>query len=190
MHFSIKTQAAGTQNVVGDATSQGGDVVVTNASSTVRILVTGGTGYIKTDGASLQSGLGLSSTVANTYANQWISLTPRDTQFSQLAASVSLSSTLAEFTPDVKHLRLTEKPIAGHPVGLIVGTGTAAVKVQSYDIQLAVTTQTPVLPIGGVVSVHANGKSVTQVALFTRWGKPVALKPPAKAIPLSTIAKG
>src|ERR1700680_4649323 len=63
MHFSIKTQAAGTQNVVGDATSQGGDVVVTNASSTVRILVTGGTGYIKTDGASLQSGLGLPSTV-------------------------------------------------------------------------------------------------------------------------------
>ena len=35
----------------------------------------------------------------------------------------ALHWTLAEFTPDGKHLRLTEKPIAGHPVGLIVGTG-------------------------------------------------------------------
>lgn len=192
MRYRITTQGSGTQqSVSGDASAKGGVVVVTNANGVVRIVVTGGMAYIQSNASvALQGILGLSPAVAGANTNKWISLTPADSQFSQLATAASFSSTLTEFTPGGSQLHLTEKTVSRRRVGLIDGTGTPVVAVQSYDIQLAVTTRSPVLPVGGAVSVQGNGKTATQIALFALWGKPFPLQAPANATPLSVITHG
>ena len=191
MRYRITTQGSSQQSVAGDSSAKGGIVVVTNANGVVRIVVTGGMAYINSSAsAALQGVLGLSPAVAGANTNKWISLTPTDAQFNQLANAASFSSTLSEFTPGGSQLHLTDKTVAGHRVGLIDGSGTPVVAVQSYDIQLAVTTRSPVLPVGGAVSVQGNGLTTTQVALFALWGKPFPLKAPSNATPLSVITHG
>jgi hypothetical protein len=192
MRYRITTQGSGSQqSVAGDASAKGGIVVVTNANGVVRIVVTGGIAYIDSNASvALQGVLGLSPALAGANTNKWISLTPTDSQFGQLATAASFSSTLTEFTPGGSQLHLTEKTVAGKRVGLIDGTGTPVVALQSYDIQLAVTTRSPVLPVGGAVSAQGNGKTATQIALFALWGKPFPLTAPTNATPLSVITHG
>jgi hypothetical protein len=190
MRFRIETNGGALhQTVVGEAGTQGGEVTVTNTTGVVRIVVTGGVGYISAGAASLQSAMGLSATAATTYANRWISVTPADAPYSKLATSVSFSSTLAEFTPGGKHVHLVVRTIAGHSVGLIDGVGSALAPVESYRVELGVTTDSPVLPIAGTVTVKANGTTATQAGVFTLWGTPLGVKVPSHAVALSAIAQ-
>ena len=191
VRYTITTQSGSAkQSVAGDANANGGAVVVTNSTGMIRLVVIGTMAYIQSDAPALQGALGLSSTVANANANKWISVTSADSQFSELAAATTLPSILTEFTPGGSNLRLTERTVAGHRVGLINGVGKSSVAVQSYAIQMAVTTQRPVLPVAGAVTVQGNGKTATQIAVFAEWGKPLTLTAPSNATPLSTITKG
>jgi hypothetical protein len=191
MRFSIVTKGGGIQqSVVGNAGRAGGDVIVTNTSGALHIVVTGGAGYIESNSAGLQAALGLSAALANANANRWISLTKSDSQYGQLTNATSFSATLNEFTPRGSNLHLKLQTIAGHSVGLISGVGLSDVAVQSFKIELGVTTQTPVLPIAGTVSVQGNGKTATQAGLFAKWGQPASVVAPSNAIPLSVINRG
>jgi hypothetical protein len=191
VRYTITTQSGSAKQIVtGDANTTGGAVVVTNSTGTLRVVVIGDTGYIQSDAPALQGALGVSSAVADANANKWISVTSADSQFSELATATSFTSTLAEFTPGGNALHLTEKTVAGRRVGLINGVGKSSVAVQSYAIQLAVTTKRPVLPVAGAVTVQGNGKTATQIAVFAVWGKPLTLTAPANPIPLSAITKG
>jgi len=187
MHFSIQTKGGVQQDAIGEISSQGGEAVMTSSNGVTRILVMGKTGYIESDAMDLQAGMGLSVTAAAANANKWITLTSAAAAFPQLANSVSFTSTLDEFTPGGK-LSLAVSTIAGHTVGLIEGTGTATQAVTSYEVEMAVTTTSPVLPLAGGVRISANGKTVTQAAIFDQWGKRVTVKPPTGAVPLADIA--
>ncbi len=190
MSYDITLKASATQQTaVGDAGPKSGDVVVTDPGEVLRIVVTGGVGYIQSNAAGLQGALGVSSAAATASANRWISVTPADSHYDQLVAATSFSSILAQFTPGGGRLRLTETTVAGHRVGLIDGTGKTP-DGKSYDVQLVVTTRAPVLPVGGAVNVQVNGKPATQVALFSRWGRHIRVTPPVSAIPLSAVTKG
>ncbi len=192
MSYNVATQTSGAiQTVIGAASTQGGEVIVTSSSGMVRILVTGSTGYIESNSAAdLASALGMPSALAAANTNKWISLTSTDSQFSALATATSFSSTLAEFSPGGSNLRLTEKTVAKRGVDVIDGTGTAPGTVRSYDVQLAVTKKTPVLPVGGATTLQGNGKTLTQTAVFSQWGKPLPLKAPVGATPLGSITAG
>jgi len=190
LRYTITTQSGSAkQSVAGDANADGGAVVVTNSTGVLRVVVIGDTGYIQSDAAALQGALGVSSAVATANAGKWISVTSADSQFGDLATATSFSSTLAEFTPG-GNLHMTEQTVAKHRVGLIDGIGKSSVAVQSYNIQMAVTTKAPVLPVAGAVTVQGNGKTATQIAVFAVWGKPLTLTAPANATPLSTLTKG
>ena len=191
MRYTISTQSGSAkQSVAGDANADGGAVVVTNSTGVLRVIVIGDTAYIQSDAAGLQGALGVSSAVATANAGKWISVTSADPQFGDLATSTSFSSTLAEFTPGGNNLHLTERTVAKHRVGLIDGIGTSSVATQPYDIQMAVTTKSPVLPVAGAVTIQAGGKTATQIAVFAVWGKPLTLTAPPNATPLSVITKG
>ena len=191
MRFRIVTTGAGIQQtVVGEAGPSGGDVIVTNPSETLHIVVSAGVGYIESDSTGLHAALGLPATVAFANANRWISLTKADSQYGLVANATSFATTLNEFTPRGSNLHLVVKRITGHNVGLITGVGLSDVAVQSFNIQLGVTTQTPVLPIAGTVSVQGNGKTSTQAGAFARWGQPVSVVAPSNAVPLSAINHG
>jgi hypothetical protein len=186
--FSVKTQAAGfQQSVQGDTGPAGGDVTVTSPAGVVRIIVVGGMGYLESDAGGLQAALGLSSTAATAGADKWIAIPPVSPHYADLTRATSFDSTLSEFTPSGT-LRLTDTNIAGRSVGLIEGAGTATVQVQSYDVQMALTTQKPILPIGGGVTVKANGNTSMQAAVFSLWGRSLSLSPPPGAISLASIA--
>lgn len=192
MSYNVTTESSGsTQTVIGAASPRGGEVIVTSSSGMVRILVTGSTAYIDSNSAGdLVSALGLSSALATANTNKWISLTSADTHFAPLATATSFSSTLAEFSPGGSNLRLTEKTVAGRRVDVIDGTGTAPMTVRPYDVELAVTMKTPVLPVGGSATLQGTGTTLTQIAVFSQWGKPLALKAPAGATPLGAITTG
>ena len=192
MRFTITTQSNGaTQTVAGDTSTKGGAVIVTTADGVVHIVVNGSTGYIESNSSTaLGAALGLSSSIASAHVNKWISVASSDPPFDALHTATSFSLTLAEFTPGGSHLRLTTKTVKKHSIQDIDGTGTPVEAVGSYDIQMVLTRAKPVVPIGGGVTVKGNGKTVTQVALFARWGEPVSLAPPAGATPFSQIEKG
>ncbi len=129
MRYTITTQSGSAkQDVVGDANASGGAVVVTNSTGVLRVVVIGDTAYIQSDAAALQGALGASSAVATAYADKWISVSSADSQSRELAATTSFSSTLAEFTPG-GNLRLTQRTVAKHRVGLIDGIGTSSAAV-------------------------------------------------------------
>jgi hypothetical protein len=186
VHFSIQTKGAVQQDSVGVAGPTAGETVITNSGGVDRILVTGDSGYIESDAPGLVATMGLTAASAQANANRWIAVSSADSTFPQLAESVSFASTLDEFTPGGT-LSMAVTTIDGHTVGMIEGTGTAAEAVQSYDVEMAVTTTTPVLPIAGAVRISANGKTVTQTAVFGQWGAPVTVKPPTGAVQLSEI---
>jgi hypothetical protein len=188
LSFTVKTQATGfQQSVQGDAGPAGGDVTVTSPAGVLRIIVVGGMGYVESDVGGLEAALGLSSTAAGAGADKWIAIPPASPHYADLTRATSLDSTLGEFTPGGT-LELTDTNIAGRSVGLIEGIGTATVKVQSYQVQMAVSTQKPILPIGGGVTVKANGNTSMQAAVFSLWGRTLNLSAPAGAIPLASIS--
>jgi hypothetical protein len=190
VRVSVRTQgSAVSQSVVGEVGGDQGDVIVTTPTGVVHIIVTGGTGYLESDALPGLEALGVSSTAAAGYINKWISVTPGSAPYPSLAAAVSFTSTLDEFTPG-GGLTLTEKVIAGRTVGFIEGTGSSDQTVQAYHVQMAVTTTAPVTPVGGIVSIQANGRSVTQTAVFSQWGRPLSITAPVGATPLDRIPAG
>jgi hypothetical protein len=192
MSYTITTQQSGaTQTVIGLADARGGELVLTSGTGVVKILVIGNEAWIESNsGAYLASALSLSSAVAGTNADKWISLTSSDSQFSALATATSFSSTLAEFTPGGSTLALSHKTVSKRRLDVVEGTGTAPGAAKPYDIQLAVTSTAPVLPVGGATTLQGNGKTLTQIAVFSHWGQTVSLKAPTGATPLPTISAG
>jgi hypothetical protein len=165
--------------------------VVTSGSAVVKILVIGNDAWIESNsGAELAAALSLSSAVAGANADKWISLTSSDAPFSAMATATSFSSTLAEFTPGGSTLGLSHKTVAKRRLDVIEGTGTAPSTAHPYDVEMAVTTTAPVLPVGGDTTLQGTGKTLTQIAVFSHWGSTVALKPPTGATPLAAISAG
>jgi hypothetical protein len=192
MSYTTTTQQSGaTQTVVGLANAHGGELVLTSGTGVVKILVIGNDAWIESNsGAYLASALSLSAAVGSANADKWISLTSSDPQFSALATATSFSSTLAEFTPGGSTLGLSHKTVSKRRLDVIDGTGTAPGAAKPYDVQLAVTSAAPVLPVGGATTLQGNGKTLTQIAVFSHWGQTVSLKPPTGATPLPTISAG
>jgi hypothetical protein len=156
-------------------------VTISSSSGQSEIIVKDGTAYIQAGAPQLQGALGATSSQAATLAGKWVAVRSTQAPYAQLQKAASLSSTLAEFTPG-GNLRSSAQRVSGHNVVAILGTGTGSAPVQTYMVQLAVTEQASPLPIVGVVTIEGDGKTAHQQAVFSAWGKPVAINAPASAI--------
>lgn len=186
LHYSVKTTGSAQQTVDGASGSQGGFEVVTSAEGEVHIEVIGTTGYIASPAEGLVATMGMTQSVAAANAGRWISMKSTDQPFSQLSQAVSFRSIIDEFTPDGPlHLVFTQ--IGGRTVGLVVGTGTASQAVKSYHVELAISASEPLLPVGGVLQITANGHTVTQTGVFAQWGKPIGLQVPPGPVPWDSL---
>lgn len=175
--FSIKTTGATQQTVAGATGAGGGFEVVSSSQGQVHIEVIGATAYIASPAEGLVATMGMTQAVAEANAGRWISVKSSDQPFPQLSQAVSFKSLLDEFTPSGT-LHLSFARFGDKTVGLVIGSGTAAQAVTSYHVELAVSATTPMLPVGAVLQISANGNTVTQTAAFAQWGKRVTLQAP------------
>ena len=186
VRYSVKTTGSAQQTVVGATGSTGGSAVISSADGQVHIEVIGKTGYIASPAEGLVATMGMTQAVAAANAGRWISVRSTDQPFAQLAAAVSFRSLLNEFTPGgTLHLVFTR--FGGRTVGLVIGTGSAGQAVKSFHVEMAVAASTPLLPLGGVLSVSANGNTVTQTGAFAQWGAPLALQAPPGSVAWASV---
>jgi hypothetical protein len=189
MHFvdntSVNKQKQTLEGVVSAPTA--GETISGNGAP-LEVELIAGQIYVEGSATALTSALAISSTQATAGANKWIVVKQSDAPFQLLANDLTLSSTLSQFTPQTKGLRIgkTQKlgkvraiPLVGTPSSLPGGT--------SGSVALLVSTKAPHLPIGGtLILVNKTGR-LTEVVVFTSWGAKVNLTPPTGGIPFSSL---
>ena len=178
VHYSVQTKGTNVnQSVVGEIGLDGGDVVVTNPTSTVHIIVTGNVGYIESDTVVTAGNLGPDAVGGNGEPAHMDLVGAHRRPVRPVAVGSVVVVDAREFTPGGEHLHLAVQSIAGHSVGVIDRVGDGVVKVSSYLVQLGVTTKSPVLPIAGVVTILRNGKTAKQSACLPNGERPWLSKP-------------
>ncbi len=78
-------------------------------SQHIQVIYVGGVAYVQGDSEGLTSAMGLTSTVANSYANKWIAVHSTDSLFKSIVSAVTLAGTLAQLNPTGK-LRSRPRP--------------------------------------------------------------------------------
>ena len=190
VHLAEKTTGGTrTQRLVGSlsapaaAESLGGDV------PPLSVELVGGTIYVSGGSSALESALQLTAAEVKTAAGKWIAVQSADSPYASLAQSLTLTSILDAFTPAGRGLHLGKKtkvgrvnviPIVGAPNGSLA-RGT------SGSTALFVSTKAPHLPVGASIVLANQSSRVTQLVIFTAWGAPVKLTPPASSISFSTL---
>jgi len=115
LSFHYVSVSSGTRQdltTVGDAGRNSGKQQITtkdsSGSASFTVLVIGSACYFQGDALAMVENLGLSASVAQSYANQWISLAPSDSPYSSVYAAVTLHDALAEnITFKPQHLTST-----------------------------------------------------------------------------------
>jgi hypothetical protein len=149
--------------------------------------------YVRGDTQALESALSLTSSQAAPLTGKWISVTSTDSAFTVLTGSLTLTSTLNEFTPTGSHIRAENvRKVGGHRVIPIVGVPDPTVSNgHSGSVALFVSASSPHLPLGGSL-VLAEGKKQTmrEVVVYTNWGANISVTPPTGATPILSVING
>jgi hypothetical protein len=170
--------------------SDGRQTVTNGAQGNADFLAVPGHAYVKGDATFLQNGLGAPASDASLYAGKWISFTPSDPGYQQIAAADTLASAIGESTPTGALTLLPTRTVDGQTVEGVSGG-------LPHDISqggakgsqvLYVSTTAPYLPVEVVTSGSLDGHSGTTVVTFSRWGESVYVAAPIGAIPISSIS--
>lgn len=162
-----------TDNVIG-ANSGRQSLQVAGANAT--ILFVGGVVYVKGNELALIHDLGVSTKHAKKYAGKWISVLPKNSGFTQLSATITLTGDFAQYKLTGTLVKGASTELDGQKVTPITGTvNGSAVRATMY-----VTTGTN-LPIE--ITANAYKSSIT----WDRWNVATAISAPSSSTPLSVV---
>jgi hypothetical protein len=143
--------------------------------------------YVNGSVSALESALQITAAQAAPAASKWITVMPTDAPFQLLAQTLTMSSTLSEFTPTA-HLRLGREQTVGHVKAIpIMGTPATTQKGTSGSCALLVSTKGSHLPVGGTLILANKTGRLTEVAVFTSWGARVSLATPTGGVAFSSL---
>ena len=187
VHYnSTSTQSKQTLVVAGDAGPASGSQTVSMGTSTISILVIGGTTYIKGNAGGLQNLAGLSVSQAAEAAGQWIEFSTSNVAFAQVVAGVR--------SHDVATQLLLKGPLSlghrrtldGYAVDAIDGTQTFARK--PVHVVLYVRAKGTHLPVEED-SVDAKGQpTAAEHVTYSKWGELVRPLAPQAAVSIGPIS--
>ncbi len=188
VHYELHaTTGSSTQSISGDAGVSEGEQEVETGNDVVQVELIGGTAYVQANSGGLQY-LGLSSSVASTYAEKWISVSSSDSLYQPITEAVTLSGIFGQLKP-TGTLR-TGQPVTvdGHRVVAVIGNlpGQVASGVTGAA-EFYVSLTSPNLPLAFYGEAKNKSSKVTDVGAFADWGESLALVAPSGAVPYSSL---
>jgi archaellum component FlaF (FlaF/FlaG flagellin family) len=194
-YVSRLTSRGATQTIVGDAGPTSGKQVITVGPDTFTVLVVGTACYFQGDERQLVDQLGLTITMAATYAGQWISLAPGDPPYQSVYVAVTTHSALQydiEFAP---HQESGVSRRSGYRVIGVTGPitnvpGNGQTQPTKGTASLYVTSSAPHLPVEYTENGKV-GKVTSKVDMtFSQWGEVVAEAAPPSAVGYASLSSG
>jgi hypothetical protein len=192
LHF-IETTTEGTDRVgiVGDVGISSGEQRITLREGAevghLTLLLTHGTAYFEGNTVGLEGFTGLSATLSAEFAGRWISVPATNTDFGEIADSLTVESAATEFVKLPGTLRRGKTSAEkGRPA--IAVTADQHTKSSNLQLTMHVATTGAVLPIlveGTTKSRGSASRSVTVV--FSNWGAVLHLAPPASSVPITEV---
>jgi len=172
-----------TGRVLQDSSMQSGQQAVAIGKALATTVLVGGTAFISGNAQGMTSFFGLPSALGSTLAGQWISLQSSDSNYQAVAANVTLASALTNVTPTGTLIAGKRKKISGQWVRSITGKGQGG----AGRVTLFVTADARSLPFEAVQSVRVGSTLKGEIVKFSKWGEPINVAAPSKAIPISAI---
>jgi len=180
--FSGKT----TGELVQDSARASAEQTVAIGKERVSIVLSAGTVYFSGNIQGLVHYFGLTTGVANTLANQWVSASPSDSAFPSLAAGLTLSSALGEVSPTGSIVRGKRQTVDGQSTMSLSGTGPSGIA----RLTLFIAAHGKSLPVEAVGSGGSAQNASGEIVTFSRWGETVHVPVPSESIPISTLSAG
>lgn len=188
LHFVAKTTVNGTTETLGGEVSAATAGETLTSSSPLQVELIGGLIYVTGNAQTLEQALQISAAQAEPYAGKWIVVQSSDAPFQVLAQDLTISSTIDEFTPARKGLKIGKvRQIGSVKAVPITGSGTNSPKGTSSSVTLFVSPKSPHIPVGGSRTEANKTDRLSEVAVFKDWGAKVVLAAPTGAIPFSTV---
>jgi hypothetical protein len=176
------------QSIVGDASQTEGQQSVTEGSQHIQVIYVGGVAYVRGDAGGLNLAMGLTPTVAAKYANKWIAVHSTDSIYTSIKAAVLLSGTVDELDPTGTLTLTAPTTVAGRQaVGVKGGLPGPSQSGVNGTATLYVAASHPTVPLKLTATAKQGTKRITELGVFSDWGKPLNLRPPAGAIAYSSL---
>jgi hypothetical protein len=188
MHFVDKTTVNGTTQTLEGAVSAPTAGETLTSSAPLQVELVGGLIYVTGDTSALEQALQITSAQAQPYADKWIVVQSSDAPFQLLAQDLTIASTIDEFTPGQKGLKIGKMQQIGRTRAIpITGISSNLPKGTSSSVALFVSPKAPHIPLGGSLIVANKTGRLSEVAVFNDWGVKVNLTAPTGAVPFSTV---
>ena len=187
MHFVDKTTVNGTTQTLEGAISAPTAGETLTSSAPLQVELISGSIYV-VGNAERWSSLADHRVQAQPYAGKWIVVQTTDAPFQLLAQDLTLGSTIDEFTPAQKGLKIGKMQRIGQTKAIpITGISSNLPKGTTSSVALFVSPKAPHIPLGGSLIVANKTGRLSEVAVFNDWGAKVDLTAPSGAIPFSTV---
>ncbi len=188
MHFVDKTTVNGTTQTLEGAISAPTAGETLTSSAPLQVELISGSIYVVGNAEALEQSLQITASQAQPYAGKWIVVQTTDAPFQLLAQDLTLGSTIDEFTPAQKGLKIGKMQRIGQTKAIpITGISSNLPKGTTSSVALFVSPKAPHIPLGGSLIVANKTGRLSEVAVFNDWGAKVDLTAPSGAIPFSTV---
>jgi hypothetical protein len=197
-YVSVSNETNQDLTTVGDAGRNSGKQEITtkdsNGSASFTVLVIGSACYFQGDALAMVENLGLSASVAQSYANQWISLAPSDSPYASVYAAVTVHEALSE-NITFKPQHLTSTTVGRQKVQEVSGATTpVTIAGQAQNVKgtatLDVSASTK-LPIRyretGTVKQQRQTVHLSFTMTFSDFGESVSESAPSGATAFSSL---
>ncbi len=175
---SVSKHGKQTATFIQDVGLTQGTQDITIGAEHVSIRVISRVAYVRANRLALLNFIGFPASIANRLHDRWVSFTPTDPGYSDIAASVTLESAITSIAITGAVTKTPETTVLGQQVfgltGAANGGGTETLYVRASGTPLP-------------VQVRAVSKGDTQVVTFTKWGERVLVARPAGAIAISSV---
>jgi len=181
-------QGKQTQTITGDAAQSQGRQSVVQGSQNIQVIYVGGIAYVQGNAAGLTSAMGITATVAKTYADKWIAVHSSDSLYKSIVSAVTLAGTLEQLDPSGT-LAITGVTTVGglQAIGVKGGLPGTPQSGVTGSTTLFVATSKPTVPLKFSGTASQGSQHVHDTGIFTDWGKALDLSAPAGAVAFSTL---
>jgi hypothetical protein len=173
-----------TGEVVQDSAQQSGVQTVAIGKERISIVLVGGRAYFVANLQGLTSYFGLPARSASALTGRWISVSPADSAFQSVIATLTLPSALKEVTPVRTISEGRRSTVDGHSTTSISGTGSSG---EARTVLFVAAKGMP-LPVEAVVSGGSGKEESGEIVVFSRWGENVHTPVPTDSIPISSLS--
>jgi hypothetical protein len=188
-HYVLSAvQGKQSQTISGDASQTEGRQSVVQATQRIQVVYVGGIAYVQGDSGGLTSAMGMTASVAKTYADKWIAVHSSDSLYKSIVSAVTLGGTLEQLNPSGK-LTLTHVTTVGgkQAIGVKGGLPGTPQSGVTGTTTLFVSASKPTVPLRFSGTANEGSQHVVDTGTFTNWGKPLDLTAPTGAVAFSSL---